>query len=236
MAGVYVGKLDKFFEHFPVSITLCMLAAGAETVFSSIDTAILALMLHPEVQEVGQRAIDQLTGGQRLLSLEDRSKLPYIDAVLRETLRWNPVAPLAVPHRLTQPDSYGQWELPVGTTVIANSWHMLHDEAVYPNPSEFIPQRFINADGTLRDNILDPREIAFGFGRRICPGRYLGEESLWIAIATIIYLFDLSLPTDENGTPIPPEIKYESPFICRPSPFQCVFTPRSQAAALLGTR
>ncbi|KAG1850693.1 cytochrome P450 [Suillus subluteus] len=207
--------------------------AGADTIISTIDTAILALMLNPDIQKEAQHVLDAVLCGQRLPSLEDRPKFPYVDAILRETLRWNPVAPLAAPHRLVQEDIYENMVFPAGTTFIANSWQMLHDEATYPNPTEFSPNRFLRDDGTLRDDILDPREIAFGFGRRICPGRHLAESSLWVTIAMILYLFDLTIPLDEKGEPIRPDLTYISALISHPTPFQCVFTPRSHTARLL---
>ncbi|KAG1886105.1 cytochrome P450 [Suillus subluteus] len=144
--------------------------AGADTasIISTIDSAILALMLNPDIQKEAQHVLDAVLCGQRLPSLEDRPKFPYV--------MWNPVAPLAIPHRLVQEDIYENMVFPAGTIFIANSWQMLHDEATYPNPTEFSPNRFLRDDGMLCDDVLDPCEIAFGFGRRKAFGRVVALD------------------------------------------------------------
>jgi hypothetical protein len=73
---------------------------------------------------------------------------------------------------------------------------MCHDEEKYPNPSEFDPDRFLNPDGTLTDDTVS---VVWGFGRRICPGRYLGEASLWSAMACLLAVFKFSKAKDETG-------------------------------------
>lgn len=84
---------------------------------------------------------------------------------------------------------------------------MLHDETVYPEPERFNPDRFMK-DGKLNPDIRDPSTSVFGFGRRICPGRFLAYESLWINIAFILSVFNLSKVKDENGELITPREEY----------------------------
>ncbi|KAH7907410.1 cytochrome P450 [Hygrophoropsis aurantiaca] len=210
--------------------------AGADTIVSTLDSAILALMLHPEIQREAQRELDFVLMGERLPVFGDREKLPFIDAIFRETLRWNPVAPLAVPHRLIQRDVYDNMIFPAGTTFVANSWQMLHDESVFQEPFAFNPHRFLDANGRLRSDVADPRRIAYGFGRRICPGRHLAEQSAWIAIAMLLSTFELSMPFDEHGNPVQPDLTYVSSLISHPNPFRCVFTPRHKIAHLIPGR
>ena len=73
---------------------------------------------------------------------------------------------------------------------------MCHDEAKYPQASEFNPERFLNSDGTLTDDTVD---AVWGFGRRICPGRHLAEASLWSSMACLLAVFKFSKARDENG-------------------------------------
>ncbi|PSR74371.1 hypothetical protein PHLCEN_2v9879 [Hermanssonia centrifuga] len=114
-------------------------------------------------------------------------------------------------HRLTQGDVYRGYYFPKGTIVWANIWSMLHDEKVYPEPSQFRPERYLDSRGALRtlDRMEDPAVIGFGFGRRICPGMFLALNSVFIAVAMILYVFDISKTQDENGQEIVPEVEYD---------------------------
>ena len=75
---------------------------------------------------------------------------------------------------------------------------MLHDEEKYPNPGTFLPERFLNEDGSLRSDARFPTE-PFGFGRRICPGKELADASLWIMIVTVLATLDVYAPEGEGG-------------------------------------
>jgi cytochrome P450 len=76
---------------------------------------------------------------------------------------------------------------------------MCHNETKYPNPSEFNPERFMNSDGTLTDDTVS---VVWGFGRRICPGRYIAEASVWSSMACLLSVFKFSKAKDENGREI----------------------------------
>jgi len=200
--------------------------AGADTTVSAIDTFVLAMMLHPEAQRKAQREIDELLRGRRLPDISDRDNLVYLDAILLETLRWNPVSPLALPHRAMVDDEYNGMFIPAGTVLIPNTWECLHDETAYQDPMDFIPERFI-LDSHINRDVRDPRKFVFGYGRRICPGRHLAEATLWTTIALLLASFDISLPVDANKQPIMPDLEYESSVaVSRPKPFRAQFTPR----------
>ncbi|KAF4597792.1 hypothetical protein EYR40_008259 [Pleurotus pulmonarius] len=81
-------------------------AAGAETTWTAISTFLLAMVLHPVCQQIGQEEVDRVVGRDRLPTFEDRDSLPYIDCVIQEVLRWHPVTPLGIPHRSTHDDIY----------------------------------------------------------------------------------------------------------------------------------
>ena len=85
---------------------------------------------------------------------------------------------------------------------------MAHDETRYPNPHTFIPERFLNDDGSLKPN--DTEHIAFGFGRRICAGRHIADTTVWIAIAKMLAVFKILNPLDENGMEIPVEPRFSN--------------------------
>ncbi|TFY82498.1 hypothetical protein EWM64_g1513 [Hericium alpestre] len=138
-------------------------AAGADTTVSALSTAILALLLHPEVQQRAQREIDSTVGRERLPSFDDRAELPYVSAVCKEVLRWQVVANLGVPRASLADDVYEGMFIPKGTQIFPNVWAMLHDSEKYPEPEAFKPERFLTPEGKLNNDNVD---AAFGFGRR----------------------------------------------------------------------
>jgi len=82
---------------------------------------------------------------------------------------------------------------------------MSQNEEKYPNPDAFNPDRFLNADGTLTDDTVN---FAWGFGRRICPGRHLAEASLFSAMTCLLAVFRFSKAKDEIGREIEIEPKW----------------------------
>ena len=138
----------------------------------------------------------------------------------------------------TEDDVYEGYFIPKGSLVLANSWFVLnpipalvmlmaenrailHDPTAYPDPNTFNPTRFLRPrpgathewDVELDPDILDPAVAAFGFGRRICPGRYMAHESLWISIASIVAAFDITKAVDEHGNAIEPNGEYTDDFL-----------------------
>ncbi|KAK0469518.1 cytochrome P450 [Desarmillaria tabescens] len=205
--------------------------AGADTTVSTVLSAILAFVLYPEVLAKAQAELDDVVGQCRLPNFDDRPRLPYIDAILTEALRWNPVVPMGVAHRSMKDDIYKGYFIPGGATVIGNTWAILHDEKEYPNPLVFNPDRFMKKDG---QQLPPDSTIAFGFGRRICPGRHLASNTAWIAIASIASTLSLSKAVDSDGHVIEPSDTFTGESLSFPLPFKCVFKARStQAQALI---
>jgi cytochrome P450 len=136
---------------------------------AGLCSCILALALHPEIQRKGRAIADARLDG-RLSDFSDFGTMPYVDAIVHESLRWNPVTPLGVPHCARQDDHYDGRVIKKGTMVFANIWALLRDEMSYgKDTNKFIPERWLNPDGTFNAHM--DTETAFGFGRRICPGK-----------------------------------------------------------------
>ncbi|KAK0236042.1 cytochrome P450 [Armillaria nabsnona] len=206
-------------------------AAGADTTVSTILSAILAFLLYPEVQAKAQAELDAVVGHARLPNFDDRAQLPYINAVVLEALRWNPVVPMGVAHRSVKEDVYRGYYIPAGATIIGNVWAILHDENDYPNPLIFDPSRFMPEDG--KEPQPEPT-AAFGFGRRICPGRHLALNTVWIAIASMAATLSFSKAVDSEGRVVEPSDTYTDGFLSFPAPFKCTIKARSaQAEALI---
>ncbi|THH12927.1 hypothetical protein EW146_g7238 [Bondarzewia mesenterica] len=208
-------------------------AAGADTTVATLMTFFLTMLLHPEVQRKAQEEIDRIVGPNRLPEFNDRDQLPYVSNVVWECLRWNPVAPLAVPHATTQDDVYNGYWIPKGTTLLPNVWGMFHDETKYPDAFAFRPERFEDQKKNTELGINDLPHIVFGFGRRVCPGRWLALDSLWINIASLLSVYNISKPKDTNGAVIEPEVDFVSALVSKPKTFKCSLFPRSETALAL---
>ncbi|KAK7018237.1 cytochrome P450 [Favolaschia claudopus] len=225
------NKEPYYQEQHVKQVAAAVFVGGADTTVSAISTFILAMIRYPEIQKKAQKEIDGLTGGKYLPTFEDKAALPYITALAQEVMRWETVAPLALPRLLRQEDEYRGYRLPAGSVVFGNVWAILHDERVYPNPHTFKPERFL-LDGKLNPAVRVP-DIAFGFGRRRCPGRPLASSSIWITIASILATYDIGKARDEKGEIIEPSYEYIPGGITAPAPFECSFTPRSPEAIAL---
>ncbi|KAF8879263.1 cytochrome P450 [Infundibulicybe gibba] len=205
---------------------------GSDTTVSYVHSFFLAMAIYPEVQEKAQAEIDSITGGARLPNFNDRDSMPYINAIIKEVLRWHVVAPLAATHASTEEDVYEGYRIPKGSIVIGNAWAILHNPIEYPEPEEFRPDRFMK-DGQLDPARLDPHAAAFGFGCRICPGRFLNNSSLYIYISSILAVFNITAPLDENGQRVQLKWEMTSGLLSYPVPFDCDIKPRSAAAESL---
>ncbi|KAG1881343.1 cytochrome P450 [Suillus tomentosus] len=195
-----------------------------ETTTSVLMAFALAMVSYPHVQKRAQAEIDSVVGRDRLPTFEDRASLPYVESVLRETLRWQPAVPLA-PRATSSDDIYEGHFIPKGVTVMYNMWSISRDEKRYSDVSTFIPERFMNADGALTDD--DPADYIFGLGRRRCPGRYAADASLWSAIVTMLATVEFSSVKDDQGKVIEFTPQFTTGLTHSVTVFACSILPRS---------
>jgi len=200
---------------------------------SAFDSLVLAMVLFPDVQCQAHDELDRVVGRDRLPEFTDRAQLPFIDATIKEVLRWSNTLPNALPHSNAEADIYRGYYIPKDATVIANSWAMLHDPQMYPEPETFNPSRFLDPNGKLDPNVRDP-ETAFGFGRRLCPGRFMAMDSMFITTACLLATFQLRKAVGPDGKQIPlPKELFASGMVTHPNPFTCSIRPRSEASVAL---
>ncbi|KZV60973.1 cytochrome P450 [Peniophora sp. CONT] len=208
-------------------------AAGADTTVSTLTAFILAMTLHPEAQKRAQAEIDTLLGTSgrldRLPSFADKKSLPYVDALIKEVLRWFPVLPFAVPHRAMRDDVYKGYFIPKDASILGNAWAILNDDKVFVDSSSFNPDRFID-----NPSLPNPADLGiFGFGRRACAGKVMALDTVWIAVASVLAAFDICKAIDTGGAEITPEINIEPGSIRHPAPFPCSVKVRAQASYLI---
>ncbi|KAL0951323.1 hypothetical protein HGRIS_008028 [Hohenbuehelia grisea] len=97
--------------------------SGAETTISVVLSFILAMVMYPSVIKRAQEELDLVVGKHKLPNFSDRPMLPFVEAIFLESLRWNPVAPLGVPHANVADDVYEGYHIPAGSIVVGNIWH-----------------------------------------------------------------------------------------------------------------
>ncbi|KAI1825149.1 cytochrome P450 oxidoreductase OrdA-like protein [Xylaria intraflava] len=199
-------------------------AAGADTIASTATTFFAAMVRYPELQRKAQEEIDRVIGSGRLPELGDRDQLPYINAIVTETWRWQPMLRLGIPHATSADDVVNGYYIPKGSVVTTNIWWYTHDPDVYPNPSVFDPSRFLGANPCP-----DPRDHVFGYGRRICPGRYFADAFIWLIIAQSLAVFDISKPFGEIEEPQTeePAVYITGGINAHLAPFKATVKPRS---------
>ncbi|ETW77258.1 cytochrome P450 monooxygenase 4 [Heterobasidion irregulare TC 32-1] len=213
-------------------VAATMYIAGSDTVGCTYDVFLLALVEYPDVQKRAQEEIDLVVGRDRLPDYDDRPRLPYINAVCQELMRWRMVTPLGVVHTTTEDDVYEGYFIPKGSQIWVNAWAMLHDPIAYPDPESFRPERFLTSDGTvIEDPLLNS---AFGWGRRICPGRFLADANIWAIVASVLSTFVVGKAKDAQGKEIPVNGEFtDEGIVCQPLPFPCSLVLRDARAGQL---
>ncbi|KAI0036382.1 cytochrome P450 [Vararia minispora EC-137] len=224
-----------------LSMASSIYGAAVETTAAAISAYIIASCLYPEVQERFHAELDRVVGTDRLPTLDDRARLPYAEAVCKEALRWVPTIPLAFPHLASQEGVYNQYRIPKGSLVITNIWAMQHDPAKHPDPMVFRPERYLGPNPEH-----ESWKNAFGFGKRMCPGKNFIDPVLFITITKIAAVFNITKAIGPDGKAVEPRVgssrtgnfPYGMRFCARlrltvvhsgQDPFPCNIQPRSEA-------
>ncbi|KAG1750413.1 cytochrome P450 [Suillus paluster] len=167
------------------SLASAFFAGGSSTTAVAICTVLMAAACFPEEQAIVQAELDAVIGRQRAPTFADQNSLPRLHAFISEAVRWRPIAANGLAHRTTTDVIWENYCIPAGTTVLGNHWAISRDPEVYPEPYAFKPQRWIDDQGHLRDDL---KFFHYGFGRRVCPGQHVANSS-----ALILWAFRLAL-------------------------------------------
>ncbi|KAF2099883.1 cytochrome P450 [Rhizodiscina lignyota] len=215
-----------------------LIEAGSETTAITLNNFLLAMTLNPRVVQKAQEELDRVVGCERLPTWSDEKNLPYLRAMIKETLRWRPLNQFGMSHATSEDDWYKGYFIPKGSIVTISWWLVAihYDQERYPEPDTFKPERYLNHSQPAAEyiNVSDPYErdhFAYGAGRRVCPGVHVAERSLFINAARTLWGFDIRKKTDESGNLIEPETKMVPGFMSVPKPFECSITPRSEGHA-----
>ncbi|XP_057781326.1 6,7,8-trihydroxycoumarin synthase-like [Salvia miltiorrhiza] len=180
--------------------------AGTDTSAASIVWTMTALIKAPKVMQKVQAEIRNLVGKKGEVDEDDFANLPYLKAVIKETFRLYPPAPLLVPRQTIEKCTLEGYEIQPKTVVYVNAWAIARDAEYWKNPDEFVPERFLNS--TIDFKGQDFELIPFGSGRRVCPGMLMGLSNVELTVANLLYSFDWELPAgirseDIDTDPLP---------------------------------
>ncbi|KAH9994277.1 cytochrome P450 [Russula vinacea] len=209
-----------------------MFGAGFETTSTTLMWWTLAMVAFPESQRRAQAELDAVVGRARLPTYADAPRLPYVRAIIKEVFRWRPAVRLGLPHVAAEDDWYEGMFIPKGATCMANIWHCNHDRSVFGDDAdEFKPERHLGDNDELLPGPKETNQeghVSFGFGRRVCVGRNLANDSLFIHTARILWAATLKCVRDGNGKELPPNINavVDVGVVSRPPLFDCAIAPR----------
>ncbi|KAG1780024.1 cytochrome P450 [Suillus placidus] len=231
--------------------------AATENNAATLQIFILAMFLFGDKQRKAQEEIDRVVGPDRLPTYEDRESLPYIEALICESLRWHPSVPMGVPRYLTEDDVFEGCYMPKGSIVKFNAWAM---SRACEDPETFKPERHLLPNGEVSP---DSRLVSsfmygnFGFGRRYvlssrrtltlsrqplayalgtcsaCPGRIYADNLLWAAVVQMLATVTISRPRDAKGKEVDYNPKWEGGLTAHPKPFPYVVDCRSPKREVL---
>nr|GMD89160.1 cytochrome P450 81F3-like [Ipomoea batatas] len=169
------------------SLMLVMLAAGTDTSSGTMEWGLSLLLNHPQVLKKAQREIDERVGHERLLEESDLVNLPYLNCIIKETMRMYPVGPLLIPHESSEECTVAGYRIPAGTMLMVNLYSIQRDPKNWDEPEKFRPERFQGSEGVTRDGY---KMMPFGSGRRSCPGESLGLRMVGLSLGSLIQCFD----------------------------------------------
>ncbi|PUZ68468.1 hypothetical protein GQ55_2G030900 [Panicum hallii var. hallii] len=173
-----------------------IIAGGTESSAVTIEWAMSELLRHPEAMAAATDELDRVVGRGRWVTERDLPDLPYIDAVVKETLRLHPVGPLLVPHHARKDTVVAGYDVPAGARVLVNAWAIARDPASWPDaPDAFRPERFLGgASAGLDVRGAHFELLPFGAGRRICPAYDLALKLVAAGVASMVQGFAWRLP------------------------------------------
>ncbi|KAL6995799.1 unspecific monooxygenase [Sarracenia purpurea var. burkii] len=185
-------SIDLSLDHIK-AILMNIFVAGTDTSAATIVWAMTALIKRPTILKKVQIEVRDLIGKKGMVDEDDIQKLPYLRALIKETFRLYPPAPLLAPRETIQKCVIDGYEIQSKTLVYVNAWAIARDPEVWKNPEVFSLEKFLENDNIdFKGN--DFQFIPFGAGRRGCPGMNLGVAIVELALANLLYAFDWELP------------------------------------------
>ncbi|CAI0435807.1 unnamed protein product [Linum tenue] len=187
------SKVQLSLDHIK-ALLMNIFVGGTDTSAAAVIWSMTYLMKNPKSMGKAQKEVRLAIGKKGFVNEEDIQQLPYLKAVVKETLRLQPSAPLLIPRESTQDCILGGYEIPAKTVIHVNAWAIGRDpEAWGENPEEFKPERFFMGK-SIDVKGADFELIPFGAGRRICPAMHMALANVELSLANLLYAFDWGMP------------------------------------------
>ncbi|GLJ10546.1 hypothetical protein SUGI_0130190 [Cryptomeria japonica] len=170
--------------------------AAIETTLWSMEWGIAEVVNHPEIQQKIRDEVDTVLGPGVPITEPDIVKLPYLQAVVKETMRLHMAIPLLVPHMNLHDAKLAGYDIPAESKILVNAWWLANNPEWWDKADQFIPERFL--DGKIEASGNDFRYLPFGVGRRSCPGIILALPILALAIGRLVQNFELLPPPGQS--------------------------------------
>nr|GMD55238.1 geraniol 8-hydroxylase-like [Ipomoea batatas] len=175
-------------------LCLDLFAAGTDTSSSTLEWAMAELLRNPKTMEKVQAELTDVIGRGKPIHEADVSRLPYLQCILKETLRMHPPIPFLIPRKVEQDVNLGGHTISKGSEILVNVWAIGHDSSIWENPLIFNPERFWNLKIDVRGQ--DFEHIPFGAGRRICPGLPMAMRMVPVMLGSLLNSFQWKLECD----------------------------------------
>ncbi|XP_014846491.1 PREDICTED: cytochrome P450 1A1 [Poecilia mexicana] len=169
-----------------VGIVNDLFGAGFDTISTGLSWAVMYLVSYPEVEKRLFQEIKEQIGLDRTPTLADRNNLPLLESFILELFRHSSYLPFTIPHCSTKDTSLNGYFIPKDTCVFINQWQINHDPKLWKDPSSFLPDRFLNDDGTEVNKLEGEKVLIFGLGRRRCIGEVIARNEVFLFLAIII--------------------------------------------------
>ncbi|CAL5412189.1 unnamed protein product [Camellia sinensis] len=189
LAGYDIDVINK-------ATCLVLITGGADTTAGMLTWALSLLMNNRHVLKKAQEEVDIHIGKERQVDESDIEKLVYLQAIVKETLRLYPAGPLSGPREFTEDCIIGGYHVSKGTRLTLNLWKLQRDPTIWPEPSEFRPERFLTSHKHVDVKGQHFELIPFGAGRRVCPGTSFGVQMLHLVLARFLHGYELSTPSN----------------------------------------
>jgi len=174
------------------AFTQDLIAGGTESSSVTVEWALSELLRKPAIFAAATEELDRVVGRERWVTEKDMPSLPYMEAIVKETMRLHPIVPLLIPRVAREDVVVGGYDIPKGARVLINIWTIGRDPNLWDAPEEFMPERFSGSKMDVKGQ--DFELLPFGSGRRMCPGYNLGLKVIQLSLANLLHGFTWGLP------------------------------------------
>ncbi|XP_065276807.1 cytochrome P450 2A13-like isoform X1 [Emys orbicularis] len=211
---------SEFFLKNIVLTALSVFFAGTETVSTTLRYGFLLLLKYPEIEEKIHEEIDRVIGRNRTPSMEDRSQMPYTNAVIHEFQRFCDIIPMGLARRVTRDTQFRGYTIPKGTEVYPMLGSVLYDPTQFSSPDTFDPSHFLDGNGQFKKS---DAFVPFSIGKRYCFGEMLATTELFLFLSSILQNFRFRSPVEPKDIDISPKLVG---FATLPRSYEMCLVPR----------